>query len=185
MEKSNFKDYVKIFSKLIEEEKIEVVWGLTRGGIRGSHDLDDEIENKYPDINKDEFYENAMDIIQIARLIAIGKKPKEKDVLNYEIVNDLFLTKELLEQINVQVSTSSNLLEDINYEILTKRSIDEPMDVITHTLLLNIITRDPLKFNTSNELESLSIEFTEKDLEEVIEELQGLIKKLSEVKEQK
>lgn len=198
MDFKRYLEYVKYISQLLNEKNIEILWRQNNGGLNVKIDLETELPKVNPSFIEEEFIEVTFEVIAISRLIAIDnvldEKNGYKDIKNVskntdislidkiQIIKENFLNDKLIQYINVQTQSITNVLEDINFDILTKRSRKNPSKVITYSALLSLYIRDG-HTNVDNEVaDKITVELTEQDILNTIDLLNDTLSSMEKIK---
>lgn len=176
MDIEKFEDYFDIFCQFYADRKIEVIWNSNEQGIKALVDLEKEISSIHSEFSKDDFIKTAFDIVQISVQISTGMR-SEKDFSNEKIniVRNKFLTKEIIDKININFTSKHKVLESMTYEVLTKRIPDNANQIITLTTLLSLNLRDISKVNDDFALQNINIELSKGEIRSLIEQLNSLL----------
>ncbi|WP_141434402.1 hypothetical protein [Bacillus sp. 03113] len=194
MEINKYIEYVKYFSYLFNEKDISVMWRQKNVGINFSIDIESELPKINSSFNEKEFMEISFEILSLSRLISrrefldddlreVNDKTEDIKFLDkIDIISEYFLNDDLIQYINVQTQSITNVLDEVDYEILTKRSKKTPEEIISHSLLLRLSVRDNYSKEDQDNVERITVELTKSEVEKTIELLNEALSSLEKIK---
>lgn len=178
-----FIESVKLFNELYKNKDIIVVWRRNKIELKVKTDLNKKLKEMNTELSEEKFIENTFEIIHICKLNALGiniNNEEEIDPFKYDIIKQHLLNKDFLDELNIQLTSTANLIDETDFEILTKRSKENTSNIITHTVLLNLFARNTFT-EEGNSLKLVNIELSKKQLNELVEKLKNVIEDLEKL----
>lgn len=177
MKNQSFHYFAELLKGFIDRDIVRIDWGKSNQGLKLSKTAKEKLkESEYP-ITEEEFAEISFEIIYICIALSAGTiNIMEFEESKVDIVKSNFLTDDLKDEINIKTSSSSKVVEEFNYQILTKRNVNNPEDIITYSILLEILSNEPrLSTRDSKYLDNINLEVSEKQLRDLIKTLTQII----------
>ncbi|WP_342026013.1 hypothetical protein AADC60_07970 [Cytobacillus pseudoceanisediminis] len=142
-----FSIYVQAVKILMEKELLELIWYKQVGRVRASKKIDEELlvisellESSEP-LEREELFKVANDVMSITRNVALGLK-QENETEEFELVSKEIINPDMISKVNIHLTSKFDVLQNIDTEIFTKRSEEDPLQVITHSAGLTLYTTD-------------------------------------------
>lgn len=174
-----FKEYLLLIDELFEKETVRIEWFKTRLRIKAKQETEKILSEK--DLSREEFFEVIEYAAGVLRSLAVGFEKEDKDEEKYILVQQILFNKKIIDEINLRVTSSLATIDEFDTQILTKRSKDNPKEIITHTVSLSFLAKQ----EAEDDLENIfTTELTKEQLRELVDNLSDSLEQLEQVKEE-
>jgi len=159
--------YLPVFMRFLEDSVISVEWKRTGYVLQSRSGIEELLEGQ--GLEDESFQHCASYIIRSIKRISAGEGPEDdEDKELFPIIDSQLarLRPDLREHVMVRTKSYVNTIQDVSIDVVTRRSVLNPRNVVGHIGVLNISYVD----NEDNS-NRISVEMSRMDIRELQERL--------------